>query len=61
MSSCAISLALLFSYERRTFAYFGLQNGWTALMVASVGGHKVVVEHLITAGAPMDQLSKVVF
>lgn len=37
----------------------GVQNGWTALMQASFGGHVVVVESLVECGARLDVVNNV--
>ena len=40
-------------------AWSCLQNGWTAMMLATILGHVEVVDRLLAAGADKDAQSKV--
>ena len=42
-----------------SFGHFVSQDGWTALMLASDGGHIDIVQQLLSSGAKVDLQNKV--
>ena len=60
MSQASVHLSLIFySYIHYCGNHFVLQNGWTALMLASDSGHTDIVQLLLSSGAKVDLQNKV--